>query len=271
MIAPGHVEVGPLLQVAGGLLAHGGRLLGQVQGQVPGPAQPGRTMHFSDLEQVSLTASVASRLLLAAGLGAVVGLERALHHKAAGVRTNLLICFGAAMFTFLSPVLAGALGNNKGQIAANVVQGIGFLGAGLILHTRDRVNGLTSAATVFSVASIGMACGAGLHLLAMFATAVVLLSLEGIGYLEQRVNLKAYSLIYEVRARHVGDAETALLAAMDRLGRRLTGVEQDTVGTLTRLSFEVSATRRGHQELMEQIGGSPAIDRVLTFRSVEED
>ncbi len=233
--------------------------------------QSGRMLDFSSLQQVALTQGVASRLLLAAFLGGLVGLSRAYHRKPSGVRTNLLICFGAAMFTFLSPVLAGEGGNNKGQIAANVVQGIGFLGAGLILHNRDRVNGLTSASTVFVVASIGMACGAGLHMLAMFSTVIVLISLEAIGAMEQRFNLKAYTLIYEVRTPNLARAKTALLVSMDRFSHRLSGVEQDTVGTLERLSFDVVATRRGHDQLLAALRRAPEIDEVLTFHDAEED
>src|SRR5208283_4910314 len=102
------------------------------------------------------------RLLMACAMGAVVGMEREWRHKASGLRTNMLICMGAALFTMLSVVIAGDVSPNRGQIASNIVQGIGFLGAGLILHTRSRVLGLTSAATVWVVAAIGMACGAGL-------------------------------------------------------------------------------------------------------------
>ena len=228
-------------------------------------------LDFSSLQQAALTQGVASRLLLAAFLGGLIGLARAYRRKPSGVRTNLLICFGSAMFTFLSPVLAGEMGNNKGQIAANVVQGIGFLGAGLILHNRDRVNGLTSAATVFVVASIGMACGAGLHVLAVFATTIVLLSLEAVGAMEQRFNLKAYGMIYEVRAPDLALAKTALLVSMDRLGHRLAGLEQDSVGTLERLSFEVAATRRGHAQLLAALRQAPEIGAVLTFHDAEED
>ena len=82
----------------------------------------------------------------------------------------MLICMGAALFTMLSAVLAGEGSPNSGQVASNIVQGIGFLGAGLILHTRNRVLGLTSAATVWVVAAIGMACGAGLYIEAAIAT-----------------------------------------------------------------------------------------------------
>src|ERR1700760_1803616 len=98
----------------------------------------------------------------------------------------------------LSAVVAGEGSSNKGQIASNIVQGIGFLGAGLILHNRSRVSGLTSAATVFAVASIGMACGAGLYVPALLAAATVLIALERVGLLEKKTNLKVYMRIYEV-------------------------------------------------------------------------
>ena len=108
-------------------------------------AQP---LSFNEPQQLGVLDGAIGRLLVACVLGGAVGLDRELNRKAAGVRTNLLICMGAAFFTLLSPVIAGDIGTNKGQIASNIVQGIGFLGAGLILHNRSRINGLTSAATV---------------------------------------------------------------------------------------------------------------------------
>src|SRR5271154_6936353 len=157
--------------------------------------QNGHMFSFSQLEQMALTSGAAARLLVAALFGGLIGLDRELHQKASGIRTNLLICFAAALFTFLSPIIAGEGGNNKGQIAANIVQGIGFLGAGLILQNRNRVSGLTSAATVFAVASIGMACGAGLYVPATLAAVTVLIALEGVGVLEKRFNIKLYMRI----------------------------------------------------------------------------
>src|SRR6201994_36316 len=148
--------------------------------------EPGHMLRFSGLQEAALTSGAVGRLLLAAFLGGVIGIDREYHHKPSGVRTNLLICFGAALFTFLSSVVAGATSTNKGQIASNIVQGIGFLGAGLIIRNRDRVSGLTSAATVWAVASIGMACGAGLYIPAIFSTLLVLIALEGVGLLEQK-------------------------------------------------------------------------------------
>src|SRR5665213_879614 len=144
------------------------------------------SIHFSSLEQMVFSGSSIERLLTACALGGAIGLEREWRHKDSGLRTNMLICMGAALFTIMSVVLAGDNSPNKGQVASNIVQGIGFLGAGLILHTRSRVLGLTSAATVWVVAAIGMACGAGLYVEAAIATAIVYCALRFIGLLESR-------------------------------------------------------------------------------------
>ena len=147
-------------------------------------------IHFSTIEQMAFSQGTTLRLLMACAMGGVVGLEREWRHKASGLRTNMLICMGAALFTMLSLVIAGDAGPNRGQIASNIVQGIGFLGAGLILHTRSRVLGLTSAATVWVVAAIGMACGAGLYAGAAVSTAIVFCALRFIGLMEGRSGWK---------------------------------------------------------------------------------
>ncbi|WP_026442648.1 MgtC/SapB family protein [Pseudacidobacterium ailaaui] len=232
---------------------------------------PEHMLSFSALEEAVLTGGVAGRLLLAAFLGGVIGIDREYHHKASGVRTNLLICFGAALFTFLSSVIAGENSTNRGQIASNIVQGIGFLGAGLILHNRDRISGLTSAATVWAVASIGMACGAGLYIPAVFSAVLVLVALEGVGLLERKANLKLYSVLYEARGRDPVKMSTAILHAMDKMKRRLGPLEQQNIGELNRLCFTVFATRKMHDRLQAALNASPAIDEILVFPNVEDD
>src|SRR5579863_8394355 len=149
--------------------------------------------HFVDLMHQELASGLVSssvlRLLLAAILGGLIGLERELKHRAAGLRTNMFICFGAAMYTLLSQKLAGVPGDSA-RIAAQIIPGIGFIGAGSILHTRGLTTGLTSAATLFVVASVGMAAGGGHFVTAVFATGVVLLSLFALGHIEETFNLK---------------------------------------------------------------------------------
>jgi putative Mg2+ transporter-C (MgtC) family protein len=234
-------------------------------------AQFAQPLNFSWLQQVGVANGAVGRLLVACLLGGAIGLEREISRKAAGVRTNLLICMGAAFFTLLSAVLAGDANPDKGRVASNIVQGIGFLGAGLILHNRSRVSGLTSAATVFVVASIGMACGAGIYAAAVTATIVVIVALEVVGFLERRGNLKGYPLIYEARGRDQTAMLTSILDAMDKANQRLCDVERDVIGEMQRVSFAVIATNKKHQRLCGQLLAEPAIDQLLTFHDPEED
>jgi putative Mg2+ transporter-C (MgtC) family protein len=226
---------------------------------------------FTWIQQVGVVNGAVGRLLLACLLGGLVGLEREAKRTAAGVRTNLLICMGAAFFTLLSAVLAGDGSPNKGQVASNIVQGIGFLGAGLIIHNRNRISGLTSAASVWVVASIGMACGAGLYGGATVAAVIVVLALELVGFLERRANLKIYPLLYEARGRDETAMLLSILDAMDKAGERLPTPDRDTIGELQRVSFSLNATKKQHERLRSHLMAEPAIDALFTFRDPEED
>jgi putative Mg2+ transporter-C (MgtC) family protein len=124
------------------------------------------------------------RLLLAAALGGLIGLEREHSGKPAGFRTNLLICLGAALITEVSFNVAATASGDPGRIAAQIVSGIGFLGAGTILHARGSVYGLTTAATLWVVAAIGMAVGARAYAAAVIATGLVMLALMLLGRVE---------------------------------------------------------------------------------------
>ncbi|MGB8260167.1 MAG: MgtC/SapB family protein [Terracidiphilus sp.] len=223
------------------------------------------------LHQMVVTNGAVQRLLVACMLGALVGLEREFNRKAAGVRTNLLICMGAAFFTLLSAVLAGDGVVDKSRVASNIVQGIGFLGAGLILHNRSRVSGLTSAACVFVVASIGMACGAGLFGAAVAATVIVVVALRVVGLLERGANLKAYPLLYETRGRDQTAMLESILDAMDKAGERLGATDRDVVGELQRVGFTLTTTKKKHDSLRQQLLAEPAIQTLKTFRDPEED
>jgi putative Mg2+ transporter-C (MgtC) family protein len=119
---------------------------------------------------------LALRLLLAAGLGAVVGIEREFRHKAAGLRTNILISVGSALFTVVSIQFADH-GGTSDRTVAQVVTGVGFLGAGAIMRSGSGVHGLTTAATIWVVAAIGMAAGAGEFAIASVATLITLVVL----------------------------------------------------------------------------------------------
>lgn len=244
---------------------------------------------------MALGGSATPRLLVSCAFGGAIGLEREWRHKDSGLRTNMLICMGAALFTVMSEVLAGTSTGNRGQVAANIVQGIGFLGAGLILHTKNRVLGLTSAATVFVVAAIGMTCGAGLYWEALIATVLLLVALQIVGMLEGDLGWKRYPRLYEVRAQ-VGSklskdivgperaeerAETveaarfrmmsAILNALDSIGQRLQIIDRDNVAGWERISFAVMANRRKHAELLATLRASDATDHVVAFEAEEAE
>jgi putative Mg2+ transporter-C (MgtC) family protein len=228
-------------------------------------------LHFSTIEQMAFSQGTTTRLLMACAMGGVVGLEREWRHKASGLRTNMLICMGAALFTMLSVVIAGDGSPNKGQIASNIVQGIGFLGAGLILHTRSRVLGLTSAATVWVVAAIGMACGAGLYVEAAIATAIVYCALRFIGLWESRSGWKRFAMVYEVRGTDETTMFEEILLVLDREHLRLVIVDRDKLGALERVTFTISASSARHKQLLAELIASDATDKVVAFRDEEED
>ena len=125
-----------------------------------------------------------TRLVVAAFLSGLVGFERETRQKAAGLRTHMLVGLGAALFTLVG---AYALGGDPARVAAQIVTGVGFLGAGAIFRDGATVKGLTTAAGLWAVAAIGMATGAGLIAGAISATIVALLILVGLGLMEARV------------------------------------------------------------------------------------
>lgn len=194
---------------------------------------------LSDIATLAQPAEAVLRLVLAAALGAVIGLEREASGKPAGFRTNLLICLGAALITVMSIDMArdvelpGGFAADPGRIAAQIVSGVGFLGAGTILRSRGSVTGLTTAATLWVVAAIGIATGAGSYTLAVAGTALVMLALMILGRFENR-------LLASRAAVHV------LQVVFDPRGDALTGIEQvftDAHFSVSGLDIEKSADR----------------------------
>jgi putative Mg2+ transporter-C (MgtC) family protein len=234
-------------------------------------AQFALPLSFSNLQQLDVLNGAIGRLLLACALGGAVGLQREVHRRSAGVRTNLLICMGAAFFTLLSGVLAGDNSPNRGQVASNIVQGIGFLGAGLIIHNRSRVSGLASAASVWAVASIGMACGAGLYLPATVAACIVIVSMELVGFLERRSGLRPYGVTYEARGEDQNQMLQSILKVMDQTHMRLFDFESNTIGNTRRVTFPLNATGNQHKRLHSQLVNEPGISGLLCFRDPEDD
>ncbi|MCU1301899.1 MAG: MgtC/SapB transporter [Candidatus Sulfotelmatobacter sp.] len=214
-----------------------------------------------------VTSSLA-RLLLAAILGGAIGLERQLKHRPAGLRTNMFICFGAAMFTILSSGLAGTP-SDSARIAAQIIPGIGFIGAGCILHNRGLTSGLTTASTLFVVASVGMAAGGGLYVTAFFATAVALLALFLLGRVENTFNLKTLLVGYEVTGASVEQITQEVNRILERQHRMMQNIMTASTGQHMRLQFEVSGCNRDQKMLLGELKASAMLESVTSLGPVE--
>jgi putative Mg2+ transporter-C (MgtC) family protein len=214
-----------------------------------------------------VTTSLA-RLLLAAILGGAIGLERELRHRPAGLRTNMFICFGAAMFTILSSGLAG-VPSDAARIAAQIIPGIGFIGAGSILHNRGLTTGLTTAATLFVVASVGMAAGGGLYVTAVFATMVVLIALFALGHAEHNFNLKTLLVCYEVTGGSVEQITQEVNRILERQHRMMQSVVSASTGQHVRLQFDVLGCNRDQKTLLGELKASALLGSVTSLGPVE--
>jgi putative Mg2+ transporter-C (MgtC) family protein len=210
------------------------------------------------------------RLVLATVLGGAIGLERELRHKPAGLRTNLFICFGSALFTVLSVQLAGNPGEAT-RIASNIITGIGFIGAGSILHSRGSVTGLTTAATIFVVAGVGMAAGGGLYVTAVFATIVILIALAVLGRVEGILEVKMQLVTYEV----IGAGTDAILNELNRIleseNLGMQEVHSTPVDGRSRVVFSIHCTHSEGEALNVQLHHSAAFASVQFLGSVEHE
>ncbi len=203
------------------------------------------------------------QLALAILLGGAIGLERELSGKPAGLRTNILICVGAALFTALS--LKVSLGRgDPARVAAQILPGVGFIGAGTILHARGAVTGLTSAATIWVVAAIGMALGAHAYVEALGTALLVILVLQGLGWVEA---LLARAATHSRLLIHAKPEPTAL-EDLESLVRR-TGLEIERSASRREnvdlvVEFELRGPKRLHNEVLVGILHHPSVRAVST-------
>jgi len=230
--------------------------------------------HFVDLihrEMASgIVGSSITRLLFAAILGGLIGLERESKHRAAGLRTNMFICFGAALFTILSRGLA-AEPSDYTRIAAQIIPGIGFIGAGSILHTRGLTTGLTTAATIFVVASVGMAAGGGLYLTAFFATGLVLGSLFFLGYAEENFNIKRLLSSYEVTGASVEEISQEVNRILETHHRMMQNMISGNTGQHVRVQFDVDGCNSEQKELLRLLKTSKVLQSAVSLGRVEHE
>jgi putative Mg2+ transporter-C (MgtC) family protein len=192
------------------------------------------------------------RLSLAAVLGGMIGAERELRDREAGLRTHLLVSLGSALFTIVGAYGFHAFLNSGAsvvradptRIAAQIVTGIGFLGAGAIIRHGLSVRGLTTAATLWVVAAVGMAAGAGYYSVAAITTALVLIALYPLRILAyliiRRFRVEDGRLLVELPA---GQTPGAVIDAVERIGARIESIDVSTEGDRRRVELDVELPR----------------------------
>ncbi|HYA24370.1 MAG TPA: MgtC/SapB family protein [Terriglobales bacterium] len=220
-------------------------------------------------EMASVAGVSITRLVLAAILGGMIGLEREFKHRPAGLRTNLFICVGSAMFTVLSDALAAEHTGDHTRIAAQIIPGIGFIGAGSIIHAQGGlIIGLTTAATLFVVASIGMAVGGGLYLTAIFATLLILLCLLLLGKTEQWAGWKRLSHIYEVTGLNIEDVTAEVNRLMEPVHGIMENVHSAATGQHVRLQFEFVGTGKDQDHFLRALQQSSVFQSAVSLGPV---
>ena len=214
---------------------------------------------------------IVLRLTVAAALGAVIGIERDVRRRPAGIRTSLFVCLAAALFTILSGEIAQRLGDSSStRIASNIVQGIGFLGAGAILRGAGSVVGMTTAATIFVEAAIGMAAGGGLYATAVYATGLVLFGLIVIGWLAERYDLKRRYMVFRITTSHAENVATEvqrLLASM-KIAMRQFRVSMAGVNSIVEFESEVNHSQQ--EAILSQLNRQGVITEVIPVEGHHE-
>ena len=186
---------------------------------------------------------------LATVLGGAIGLERELGGKPAGLRTNILICIGSVLYTHLSIAMVGGTADPT-RVAGQIVTGVGFIGAGTILHARGAVVGLTSAATIWVVAAIGVALGSGFYLEGIGTTLVVLAVLAGLGRVEKLVERQSMRSRISIHARPGPTVLEDLEGLVRRAGLELSAVSSRQENVDLVIDFDIRGSKRLHDQII---------------------
>jgi putative Mg2+ transporter-C (MgtC) family protein len=214
------------------------------------------------------------RLLAAALLGAALGLEREVHGHQAGMRTHMLVSLGSAIFTVLSiygfPQAAGSVAADPSRISAQVVTGIGFLGAGAIIKYGTNIRGLTTAASLWVVASIGLAAGAGAYFLAIGGALIALLALWPMHVLVGRLQLsRGRSMHLELELRKL-DVFAGVSRVLLSHHVEIINVSSEKSKACHRMDLEVRLPNRAlRHDVLTALEALPGVD-VTTVRESEE-
>lgn len=211
------------------------------------------------------------RLLFAATMGAAIGVERDLRRRPAGIRTSLFVCLATALFTIMSGEL-GHIWNDSGstRIASNIVQGIGFLGAGAILKESGGLVGMTTAATIFVEAAIGMASGGGFYLVASSTTGIVLFALVVLAWCEERFSLRARVLLFRFTTGHTESVATEVQQLLDGLKISPLHFRTSMSGMTSVVEFEADVNHRQQEGIIAQLNRHGVVAEVIPSQGLHE-
>lgn len=203
---------------------------------------------------MSITLQLLIRLLVAGALGALIGYERELHAKGAGVRTHVLVALGAALFMIISQHgFAGAERFDAARVAAGVVTGIGFLGGGIIMK-KNHVSGLTTAAGLWVTGAIGMGAGCGLYVMAGACTFLVLFCLEVLNAYSVKFGQKEMAVVFS------SEDEMALLNAVELLGKQVGHFNLYRENGLYKIALDMRVSKKEKaQDVMKRLKEIPGV------------
>jgi putative Mg2+ transporter-C (MgtC) family protein len=215
-----------------------------------------------------LNTELWAKLLLALACGAAIGMERQIRDKPAGARTNMLICVGSTLITMVSIHVAlsyaerGINISDPGRIAAQIVTGVGFIGAGTIIQARGAVHGLTTAATIWVMAGIGLAIGSGFYAPAIVTTVLILLILWALRWLGRHTARPQRFVEFRVGASRKAGVLAAIQDATAAANLDVDEVRLARVGEGMTVEFAAVCTRQVRDQLLERLLAVDAVEDV---------
>jgi putative Mg2+ transporter-C (MgtC) family protein len=197
------------------------------------------------------------QFLLATLWGGIIGAEREYRSKSAGFRTMIMISLGACFFTIISKWIGAP--NNPDRIASNIVSGIGFLGAGVIFRGDNRINGITTAATIWVVAAVGMGIGAGYYFAAACSSIFMILTLAILPYLEQYIDTLNQAKKYSVLVTYQKDSIEKIEAVFSNYKINYRLVRAHKTEDKINLEWDIQAHKKLHMKLSQALMENPDI------------
>ena len=209
---------------------------------------------------------VLLRLLFAVGMGALIGVERDLRRRPAGIRTSMFVCLATALFTIMSQELSHLWGDTAPtRIASNIVQGIGFLGAGAILKDSAGLVGLTTAATIFVEAAIGMSAGGGFYAIAGSTTGMVLFALAVLGWAAEKLSLKRRPLFFRFTTAHPHNVATEVHSLLADMKVPLRQFRVSVTGHNSVVEFEADVCNHQEEQIIAQLNREGVVTEVVPY------